>query len=60
MPLDTVRPWGTIKHATVEANIATAKELTKEESRAVGMECGEMISRWYSDLHEIPQFVVTS
>lgn len=48
MPGGTVYPWGTIKHATPAANLATARELTQEESLAVARECGEMVDRWYA------------
>lgn len=42
-PLAQVYPWGTIKHATTEANLATANELTPEEKQAVQIECGPML-----------------
>lgn len=47
-PLDTVYPWGTIRHATTEANLATALELTPTERAAVYGETQEMIARWYT------------
>jgi hypothetical protein len=44
--LETVFPWGTIKHATEEANLATARELTKEQMEAIYMECGLAVEQW--------------
>lgn len=43
VPLKQVCPWGTIKHATPEANLATARELSKEERQAVQIECQPML-----------------
>lgn len=41
--LESVYPWGTIKSATGEANMATARELTKEQTEAVWDESQLMI-----------------
>lgn len=54
VPLETVHPWGTIKHATPSANLATAHELSKAESAAVYAETQEMIARWYSPVEILP------
>jgi hypothetical protein len=39
-PLQTVHPWGTIRTPTLEANMATAKELSDEERKQVGEQAG--------------------
>lgn len=38
--LDDINPWGTIRHATVEANRATAAELSADEQAAVRRHAG--------------------
>ena len=35
-PLDAVYPWGTIRKASPEANLETARELSKEEYEIIG------------------------
>jgi hypothetical protein len=39
-PLTTVYPWGTIRTPTPEANLATAKELSREEQAEVAQRAG--------------------
>ena len=45
-PLVQVFPWGTIKTPTVQANIATANELSHQECRAIETECGVMCDQF--------------
>lgn len=53
LPNGQVFPWGTIKQATTEANIATAKELTHEQAVAVYRETQPMLKEWnYVRLYE--------
>ncbi len=41
--LEQVYPWGTIRTPTAEANLATAKELTKDQVREVGRLTGHVL-----------------
>lgn len=50
---EQVYPWGTIKRATTDANIATAKELAHEQGVWIGRECSLMIREWgYLDFYD--------
>jgi hypothetical protein len=43
-PLEEVYPWGTIRKATLEANRATAEELSAEEIEAVRVWAGPYLA----------------
>lgn len=45
-PLTQVYPWGTIKSATREANIATAQELSLIQAKAIETECYFQLVEW--------------
>lgn len=53
--MDSIFPWGTIKQATTESNLATAAELSVEERVAICLECGPMLDQFY-DHKEINSF----
>ena len=40
--LDSIYPWGTIKHATIAENKATSKELSLEQIEKISCECSVM------------------
>ena len=42
-PLKEVHPWGTIRKATVEANVATLNELSNAEKAEIESLCGPML-----------------
>ena len=49
--LEEVYPWGTIRTATPEANLATARELSEEEQREVGSRAWQYLDEFgYRDL----------
>lgn len=41
--LDTIYPWGTIKHVTTEENVKTAQELSEEQIQQIEIECRVML-----------------
>lgn len=53
LPAGQIYPWGTIKQATTEANIATAKELSHVQSVAIYNETLPMLKEWgYTDFYD--------
>ena len=42
-PMKQVYPWGTVKYPTTNANIETAKELTKEQQQSILIECSPIL-----------------
>lgn len=42
--MESVYPWGTIKHGTTEANINTMNELTLEQKQQIFVECQPMLA----------------
>lgn len=51
-PLEQIYPWGTIKSATVNANIATARELNEDQIEAIQINCGPFLSNWGYDKYQ--------
>ncbi len=52
-PLVEVRPWGAIRQATPEANLATAKELSHQQAVAIYNETLPMLKAWgYTDFYD--------
>lgn len=52
-PLDVVYPWGTIRSATTEANLATAMELSEAEREEVGLRARQYLEVFsYTELLE--------
>ncbi len=53
VPLAEVRPWGAIRHATSEANLATAKELSHGQVAAIYNETRPMLREWgYEEFYQ--------
>lgn len=41
--MEQVYPWGTVRFLTTEANVATANELSQDQSERIAVECGVML-----------------